>query len=72
MSNRLKLAFDEAAKLPKADQDAFAAFLLAELEDEKQWQKQFAASQGALAKLAAKARREHAQGKTRPLEDLLK
>ncbi len=72
MSDRLKLAFDEAAKLPKAEQDAFAAFLLVELEDEKRWQQQFAASRGALAKLAAKARREHAQGKTRPLEDLLK
>ncbi|BBO23758.1 MAG: hypothetical protein AMXMBFR19_19860 [Chthonomonadaceae bacterium] len=72
MSDRLKLAFDEAAKLPEAEQDAFASFLLAELEDEKLWRKQFAASQGALAKLAAKARLEHAQGKTRPLEDLLK
>ena len=72
MSDRLKLAFDEAAKLPKSEQDAFAAFLLAELEDESRWQAQFAASSGALAKLAAEARREHAQGKTRPLEDLLK
>lgn len=72
MSDRLRLAFDEAAKLPKEEQDAFAAFLLAELEDEKLWQKQFAASQGALAKLAAKARREQSLGKTRPLEDLLK
>lgn len=72
MSDRLKHAFDEACKLPKAEQDAFAAFILAELDDENRWQAQFASSATALAKLAAKARREHAAGKTEPLEDLLK
>jgi hypothetical protein len=72
MGDRLRLAFEEAAKLPQQEQEAFAAFLLAELEDEKRWQAEFAASQGALSRLAAKARREHAQGKTLPLEDLLK
>lgn len=71
MSDRLKHAFAEASKLPAAEQDAFAAFLLAELHDEQQWNEQFAKSADALAKLAAKARREHAEGRTRPIEELL-
>jgi hypothetical protein len=71
MSNRLKLAFEEASKLPEAEQDEFAAFLLAELDDEKRWRQSFARSQDVLSKLAAEARKEHAAGKTRPLEDLL-
>jgi len=71
MSDRLKRAFAEAAKLPEEEQDDFAAFLLSELEDERRWREQFASSPEALAKLAAKARKEHSQGKTRPLDELL-
>jgi len=71
MSDRLRLAFTEAEKLPEEEQDAFAAFLLAELEDERRWNEQFAASGNALARLAAEARAEHAAGKTRSLEDLI-
>lgn len=71
MSDLLKRAFDEATKLPKPDQDAFAAFLLAELEVARQWRARFAASPAALAKLASQARRAHEAGKTRPLDDLV-
>jgi len=72
MSDPLRSAFDEAAKLPLAEQEAFAAFLLAELADEQQWRERFATSGSALSRLAAKAREEHARGKTQPLDDLLK
>lgn len=71
MSDRLKLAFAEAEKLPEAEQDLFAAFLLAELEDERHWNEQFSQSADVLAKLAREARAELAAGKTVPLEDLL-
>ena len=72
MSGPLERAFAEASKLPPSEQEAFAAFLLAELKDEGAWDRRFAKSQSALAKLAAKARKEHAEGKTLPLDDLLK
>lgn len=71
MSDRLRLAFEEAAKLPEDEQNAFAEFLLLELEDERLWQKQFSASADALASLADQARKEHAEGRTRPLDELL-
>ena len=71
MSNRLKLAFEQAAKLSEAEQDAFAEFLLAELEDEKRWRESFQRSQDVLKRLARDAREEHAAGKTRPLDDLI-
>jgi len=71
MSSPLEQAFQEASKLPRAEQDAFAAFLLAELKDERAWEKSFANSQDALARLAEQARKDHAEGWTRPLDDLL-
>ena len=71
MGSRLRSAFEEAAKLPPDKQDAFAAFLLAELHDEQDWMVRFENSQDALSRLANEARREHRAGKTRPLEDLL-
>ena len=71
MTNRLELAFAEVAKLPDADQESFAEFILAELHDEREWQKQFAARPDILAKLADEARQEHRAGRTKPLEDLL-
>lgn len=37
MSDRLKLAFEEASKLPEQEQNAFADFLLAGLNDEQKW-----------------------------------
>lgn len=70
MSDRLKMAFAEAGKLPEDEQDAFAAFLLAELEDERHWNSQFGASGDVLSRLAAEARAEHAAGKTRPLDEM--
>ena len=72
MSDRLKLAFEEASKLSELEQEEFAEFLLAELADEQQWKALFARSADQLSKLAAQARREHRAGKTQPLGDLLR
>ena len=72
MSDRLKLAFAEAAKLPEDEQDMFAAFLLAELEEERLWRQSLIKSGDLLAKLAREARNERARGETKPLDDLLR
>ena len=70
MSDRLERAFREAGKLPAREQDAFAEFLLAELEDDREWTRQFISSSEGLAKLADEALAEHKKGLTLPLDDL--
>ncbi|MGA3116913.1 MAG: hypothetical protein ABSF90_21040 [Syntrophobacteraceae bacterium] len=45
----LKKAFDAASSLPPERRDALAKLLLAEIEDEKRWDKAFAKSQDKLA-----------------------
>ncbi|MEO8718051.1 MAG: hypothetical protein ABI423_07500 [Burkholderiales bacterium] len=55
MTRLLDLAFAEAAKLPAAEQDAFAAFMLAELDSEARRARLFEASQDELARLAREA-----------------
>ena len=56
------------AALPKTEQDAFASFILAELESEQQWHSLFAGSQSLLSELAARAVAEDAEGKTAVLD----
>ena len=68
MNDRLKRAFEKAAELPEGQQDAFAEFLLQELEDEKVWQSKFATSAERLAGLAKEAKSEYRAGETRPLD----
>jgi hypothetical protein len=68
MTQLLERAFAEAAKLPTTEQDAVAAFMLAELESERKWTKSFAASQDKLADLADEALREFKAGETRQLD----
>jgi hypothetical protein len=67
MTKLLERAFAKAAQLSPEKQDEFAQFLLAELEDEEQWDEAFAKSQDALEKLAAEALNEHRAGSTRTL-----
>jgi hypothetical protein len=45
-------------QLPAADQDMYAAILLAEIVDDARWRQQFAVSQEELARLAAEVRRD--------------
>ena len=64
MTQLLEKAFAEAAKLPPEEQDAFARWLLEELEDERRWQKSFAESADFLEQLADEALADHRAGKT--------
>jgi predicted component of viral defense system (DUF524 family) len=63
MTKLLEKAFQETQKLPDEEQDRFAQWLLAELEDEIRWEKQFARSEGALRQLAEEALAETRAGK---------
>ena len=68
MTQLLERAYAEVAQLPEPDQDIIAALILEELEDERKWQKSFAQSHDALAKLAEEAFAEHRAGLTLPLD----
>ncbi|MCL0069966.1 hypothetical protein M1O53_02660 [Dehalococcoidia bacterium] len=65
MTKLLERAVEKTKKLPDSEQDAIAALILEELEDEMRWGKAFARSQDALAKLAQEAMAEHRAGKTK-------
>ena len=68
MTKLLERAVEKARKLPDPEQDAIAALILEELEDEVRWEKAFARSQDALAKLAQEAMVEDRAGKTKELD----
>ena len=56
MTQLLEKALIAVYKLPPEKQDAIAAVILEELEDNRQWDETFAASQDKLARLAQKVR----------------
>ena len=68
MTQLLERAFAAASKLPDAEQDAVASFVLSELESEQRWGEAFAASQDQLAALADEALRELEAVETQPLD----
>jgi len=68
MTNLLRKAFGKVSKLPELEQNAFARWMLEELESEKRWEKAFAGSEDALGRFADEALREQAQKKTRLLK----
>ena len=68
MSELLERAIAQLKTLPVEQQNAMAAIILEELEDEKRWDTTFAKSQDALAKLAAEAMAEYRAGKTQELD----
>ena len=65
---KLERAFAEAAKLPPADQDALAEWILEELASEKRWAEAFARSTDMLERLADEALAEHRRSQTQPLD----
>jgi len=71
MTVLLKKAFDAVSALPPERQDALAKMILAEIQDDKQWDEAFAQSQDKLAVMADEALAEHRAGKTRSMEDVL-
>lgn len=68
MGKLLDRVIVEASKLPDDEQEAFAAFMLAELESERRWDELFSRSQDLLAKMAEEARQEYRAGLTEPLD----
>jgi hypothetical protein len=68
MTKLLERAVAEAAKLPEAEQDAFGAWMLVELESERRWDELFARSPDLLSALATEAILEDEAGETEPLD----
>ena len=68
MTELLDKASAEVRKLPEAEQDAFAAWILEELAAERRWESRFAASADILERLADEALTEHHAGRTRALD----
>lgn len=63
MTQRLQQAIDVLTKLAPEAQDAMAAVILDELDDEAMWERSFSQSGDKLAQLAAKARADVAAGR---------
>ena len=67
MTQLLEKVLTEVYKLPPEKQDAIAAVILEELEDERLWDKTFAESQDKLAQLADKVRADINMGRIRKM-----
>lgn len=67
MTNKLKEAFETAARLPAGEQDVLAAAILEEIESDARWTASLAAHPEALERLADEALAEHRAGRTKPL-----
>ncbi|MGI8552145.1 MAG: hypothetical protein ACR2PL_15385 [Dehalococcoidia bacterium] len=67
MTALLEKAFAEASRLPTADQEALAAWILAELASERRWQEAFSSSAVPLVDLADEALAAHQARQTQPL-----
>lgn len=65
MTQLLEQAIGAVRKLTAPEQDAIATLILEELADDRRWDEAFARSQGQLAALAAKVRRDVAAGRVR-------
>ena len=71
MTTLLQRAVAEVEKLPAEDQDAIAARLLAEVDDERQWDTRFASTtDDQWDRIVADVRRDVAEGGTLPLDDV--
>ncbi|MEH2167252.1 MAG: hypothetical protein V7K41_11360 [Nostoc sp.] len=68
MIELLKQAIAKLKNLPANEQDAIAAMILAEPEDERRWDEAFARFPEMLAKLATEAMAEYRAGKTQELD----
>ena len=62
----LEKAFQEAAKLPQDEQEAFARWILEELDSDRRWSQAFTESADALAGLADEAFDEYRAGQEPP------
>ncbi len=67
MTQLLEQALAEVRKLSQQEQDAIAALILDELDDEKQWDVAYARSQDSLARIATKVRQDISSGRTKAI-----
>ena len=65
MSPLLEHAVAEARKLPDADQEAIAALILQEIEEDRKWEESFARSPEKLRALAERAAEQVRAGRFR-------
>jgi len=72
MNTLLQKAFDKVDQLPKKEKEAFASFILEEIEKENRWDELLNNSKKQLSTLAKEALNEYKSGKTDRLnpEDL--
>ena len=68
MTELLEEAFAKVARLPDHEQNAFARWLMDELEFERRWSRAFETSQGQLAELAREALEDDLADRTEPLD----
>lgn len=68
MTERLEQVIARLKTLPTDKQDAIAALILEELEEDQRWDDSFARSPDFLAQLAAEAMAEYRAGKTQELD----
>ncbi|MEA5509052.1 hypothetical protein VB715_04675 [Crocosphaera sp. UHCC 0190] len=68
MTDLLERAIARLQTLPESEQDAIAAMILEEIEDDRRWDESFSRSPDILAKLAASAMAEYHAGKTQELD----
>ena len=68
MTKLYERALRKVEELPDPEKDVIATLILAELDDDARWEKAFANSQDALAKLAAEAVAEDRAGETEELD----
>jgi hypothetical protein len=68
MTEMFAKAVEQVNQLADEQQDAIAALILEEIEDEARWDALFARSQDVLEQLAAEAEEEDRQGLTKELD----
>lgn len=68
MTELLERAIARLQALPESEQDAIAAMILEEIEDDRRWDESFSRSPNTLAKLAASAMAEYRAGQTQELD----
>lgn len=68
MTELLERAIARLQALPESEQDAIAAMILEEIEDDRHWDESFSRSPNILAKLAASAMVEYRAGQTQELD----
>ena len=68
MTKLLEKAFQAAAKLSPAEQDALAQAILAEVAAESEWERRLKETPEALERLADEALKERRANRTRPLD----